>query len=87
MDVGRFNRAIAYNVYEADDFDLGKPYRLLEEFGKENGLEIVNPLEIFRMVHGNEKKLFFDGDPHFNKDGHELFAQQIGDYLKKSQKF
>ena len=87
VDVGRFNRAIAYNVYEADDFDLTKPYRILEEFGKEHELEIVNPLEIFKVVHAKEKKLYFEGDPHFNKDGHELFAQQIGAYLKKSQNF
>jgi len=87
VDVNRFNRVIAYNVLEADDFDLDKPYRILEALGKENGFEIVNPLENFRTVHANDKKLFLEGDPHFNKDGHELFAQQIGNYLKSSQDF
>jgi hypothetical protein len=87
VDENRFHRAIAYNVYEADDFDLGKPYRILEDFGKENDLEIVNPVEIFKVVQNNDKKLFFEGDLHFNKDGHELFAKQIRNYLRNSTKF
>jgi lysophospholipase L1-like esterase len=87
VDENRFHRTIAYNVYEEDDFDLDRPYRILESFGKENGIEIINPLENFRTVQANDKKLYFEGDSHFNKDGHELFAKQIKNYLRNFPEF
>ncbi len=77
----RFKHAISYSIYDATDFDLNKPYRILREFAAENNIEIIIPFDIFKQASRNVKSLYHKRDGHFNAEGHNLFAQAIADYL------
>lgn len=79
-----FEDSIAYMVFEPDDFDLDKPYRLIEEFARANGIDAVNPVNLFRGEQQRGRNLYLANDMHFNGDGHELFAQAIAAYLMQS---
>lgn len=81
VDEKAFRHSIAYLDFSPEDFELGKPYRLIEEFGEENGIEVINPLFAFRRKHTDEATLFLRNDMHFTEFGHELFAQEIAEYL------
>lgn len=83
IDKKAFEHSFAYSIYDEEDFDLLKPYRLLEEFCKENDIEMINPVYAFRREYVAGKKLFLNNDMHFNKWGHELFAQEIFIFLKR----
>lgn len=81
MDEVRFKQEISQSIFDAKDFDLDKPYRLLEKFAATNNIEIVSPINFFRQVHKQEKSLYLERDMHFNPAGHNLFARAIADYL------
>ncbi len=78
-----FAHTIAYTKYEPEDFDLDKPYRLLEEFGKEEQIEVLNPVASFRQAQAQRIKLYLPNDMHFTPAGHELFAKEIQRYLEQ----
>lgn len=79
-----FEHAITYSVFDKEDFDLGKPYRLLEEFANEYGIEVVNPIKWFKSEANKGNTLYLKRDMHFNAAGHSLFARSIADYLLNS---
>jgi len=64
--------------YNPEDFDLDKPNRLLDEFGRSNRIELVNPLSVFRE-HVRQGRLFLHRDMHFNPAGHKVFARAVAD--------
>jgi len=76
-----FHHAIAYTTYEPEDFDLWKPYRLVEAFAEEEHIEIINPLPSFLTAGSNGEKLYLKNDMHFTPRGHEVFAGEIYKYL------
>ena len=80
-DETAFAQSIAYLKFDTDDFDTEKPYRLLQEFGKENDIEVLSPLVSFKRTHQQKTKLFLNRDMHFNALGHELFAHEVYSYL------
>jgi lysophospholipase L1-like esterase len=73
--------SIAHLAYEAGDFDPDKPYRLVEEFARSNGIDVVNPVERFRAQERAGTRLYLRRDMHFNAAGHELFAQAIAEHI------
>lgn len=81
VDETAFSHTIAYTKFDPDDFDAEKPYRLLAEFGKENDIEVINPLPSFKRTHQQKAKLFLNRDMHFNALGHELLAHEVHGYL------
>lgn len=81
VDETAFSHSIAYTKFDPDDFDAEKPYRLLAEFGKENDIEVINPLASFKKTHQQKAKLFLNRDMHFNALGHELLAHEVHGYL------
>lgn len=76
-----FRQAISYLTYEAEDFDLDKPYRLLDEFAIEHGLKMVIPIVRFRELTEDGCELYLKRDMHFNPTGHRVFAEAIAEYL------
>ena len=81
IDEVRFKHAISQSIFDAKDFDLDKPYRLLEKFAARNNIEIIIPLNIFCQVYKQGKQLYIVRDTHFNPEGHNLFAREIAEYL------
>jgi len=79
------HHAISYTVYDSEDFDLNKPFQLLEEFGARHRIEVINPMSIFQR-NGSHMTLFLDRDMHFNKAGHELFGRVIAEYIQYAGK-
>jgi len=77
-----FEHAIAYSEFDANDFDLGKPYRIFAEFANANQIELVNPFDRFREARAGKQSLYLRYDMHFNSAGHELFAQALAEYLE-----
>ena len=77
----KFEHSIAYTVFDREDFDLDRPYRLLEVFAKEQLIELVNPVKRFQQMANKGSLLYLENDMHFNANGHDLFAQAIAEYL------
>ena len=69
--------SIAYTVYDREDFDADKPYRLIEQLAVEHGIQVVNPLETVRGCAGRGEELYLPNDMHFNAAGHRVFADAI----------
>ncbi len=84
VDDMAFQQSIAYSVFDEMDFDREKPYKLLETFCKDHGIEVFNPVAAFKARHGASKKLFLTRDMHFNEEGHRLFATELFQYLAGS---
>jgi hypothetical protein len=82
VDEKVFHQSISYSVYNDNDFDLEKPYKLLNEFCKSKNIELINPLPAFRKHHHKNNSLYLFKDMHFNYAGHKLFAQEILNYLR-----
>jgi lysophospholipase L1-like esterase len=77
-----FAHTIAYTRYEPNDFDLDKPYRLLEQFALDEQIEVINPVAAFVRANEGGNKLYLANDSHFTPAGHELFAKEITTYLQ-----
>ena len=73
--------SLATSKYEISDFDLDRPYAALADFAHKNGVEMVDPTDVFRAAESRGANLFLKGDLHFNPEGHRLFAKAIADYL------
>ncbi len=81
IDETRFKQTISQSIFDAKDFDLDKPYRLLERFAAKNNIEIIIPLNVFRQAHKQGKPLYLERDTHFNPEGHNLFGHKIAEYM------
>ncbi len=77
VDRDSLERTIRHTRYERADFDPEKPYRLIEEFGAAEGIEVINPLDAFIAAHESGRELYLRADMHFNAAGHALFAREI----------
>jgi len=82
LDEKLLRKILIYTIYKIEDFDLQKPYRLMQEFADRNDIEIVDPLSAFKEAVALGATLYLKKDIHFSKDGHRLFADQIVKYLK-----
>ena len=65
-----------YNVDE-NFFDYGKPYALMEQFAKSNGIKVVNLYPVFKEEFQKGKSMYLEGDHHLNDYGHELYAREV----------
>ena len=54
---------------------------MIEAFGREHGIEVINPTELFKRRAASGANLYLPRDMHFNKEGHRLFAKEIQEYL------
>lgn len=79
IDSLRLGKALAQLGYNKDDIDIEHPNRLIKEFCDANGLLCIDMLPAFRKAAGQQ--LYFEIDPHFNKEGHKLAADIIYDEL------
>lgn len=82
VDRATLDAALTYSEYGPGDFDLDKPYRLLEAFGRDHDIEVVNPVARFRAAAAAGQRLFHPNEMHFNAAGHALFAQAIAERLR-----
>jgi hypothetical protein len=80
-----FEGTLIQSIYEPKDFDLEKPFRLMEEFGSLHNIEIINPLSSLRKAHADGASLFLHRDMHLNKLGHNLLAREICKHLTASR--
>ncbi|HPF39434.1 MAG TPA: SGNH/GDSL hydrolase family protein [Phycisphaerae bacterium] len=77
IDPNELAKSIAYTRYEASDFDLSAPMRLLTDFCATNDIPVVDPTPDFSAAYARGESLYLNGDLHFNKAGHALFARAI----------
>lgn len=84
IDQVAFEQSIMRSVFEPDDFDLDKPYRLLATFAEEAGFEFVDPVPAFRERASNPEVLYLKRDVHLNAAGHEALARVLAAYLRDS---
>jgi lysophospholipase L1-like esterase len=81
VDQESFQASLATLEYQASDFDLDKPYLIMEEMAASLGFEVVNPLSDFRARTARGETLYLPLDMHFNPTGHDLFARAIAAHL------
>ena len=82
VDRDAFARTLAYTQYDPADFDVDKPYRMIERFAQERGISVCTPLGQFRRLHGEGATLFLRKDMHFNPVGHRAFADALEPVLR-----
>ena len=75
------------NLNEAD-FDFEKPSRLLREHGRAKEMIFVDLLEKFSKVNidDNNLQIYNEYDPHFNKNGAEVFSTVLLNKLREIYK-
>ena len=76
-----FEHAIVYSIFDQEDFDLDKPYRLLGNFAEKQSIEFVNPVNLFQKRTHEGSSLYLKRDMHFNAVGHDLLAQAIAEHI------
>jgi hypothetical protein len=84
IDRKMLESSLVQSVFEPNDFDLEKPYKLLEQFGKESHIEIVNPFSSLNKAHADGSSVLLRRDLHLNKRGHDVLAREICKYLTTS---
>lgn len=74
VDEGLKQLYIAMRGGMPEQYDFDKPQRLLQEWGGERGVKIIDFTPQFRanVVH---QRLYVDNDIHWNRNGHALAAQ------------
>jgi lysophospholipase L1-like esterase len=81
VDPRALQASIAYSVFDPGDFDLDKPYRLLEDFARQHGIEVINTYPALKRQQQSGASLYLPNEIHFNREGHAAFARQLVDYL------
>lgn len=84
IDARELEKSIAYTKYEATDFDLDAPMKMLVRYCEAADITVVNPTDAFRGAFGRGESLYLPGDLHFNAEGHALFARCILDATSPS---
>lgn len=76
-----FQHSIAYSEFDETDFDLDKPYELLEAYASAQNIRIVNSVPIFRQEYKEGEVLYLIRDVHMTPAGHNVLAREIANYL------
>ncbi len=76
-----FAQSLAYSALRSEDFDLDKPYGLIQQFGDSCGIPVISPLWRFRSAWVAGARPYLPNDMHFSPLGHTLFAEEIAAYL------
>jgi acetyltransferase AlgX (SGNH hydrolase-like protein) len=84
IDGNAMEASIVQSEFDPTDFDLEKPYKLIETFGKMHNIEVVNPFSSLKKAHTDGSRVFLQRDMHWNKLGHDLVAREICKYLTAS---
>jgi len=84
VDRRQLLRSIAHTKFEAADFDLDRPGRLVKKIAAEHGIAVVDPLPRFREAQSHGLTLYLPGDLHFNVEGHRLFAETLCPALRNA---
>lgn len=63
-------------------YDFGKPQRLLNAWAREEGVQVIDLLPVFRAM-GTPGDLHFRNDIHWNEAGHALAAEAIAPVLRR----
>lgn len=73
----------SYYIGRLSSFVTRRPFDVLEEFGRKNGIPFLNLLPIFEKYSKNSdgRNLILKGDAHWNKEGNLLAAMSIYDYI------
>ena len=75
-----WNKAVKQWDINPDDYNLSKPSDILLEFGKENGIIVLDLLPEFRKHAEKGEQLYFHNNDHWNSNGHKLAAELV--YIK-----
>ena len=78
----RLNKAVDQLGYNLKEIDVNFPNKKINDFCDKNNIQCIDLLPGF-IKSSKSKSLYFDIDPHFNKNGHILAAQIIYNHLKK----
>lgn len=79
-----WDRLLRSKKFQARDYDLEKPNRLLADFAAKLGLPLVDLLPEFRRAESESAGgLFFRQNRHWTPDGHAVAARIIGAELER----
>ena len=78
---GDWEAMASYWNLDRGDFDMEAPNRIIGGYCRENDIECVDLLDLFREHAGAGTLYLPGGDVHFNRRGHALAAEGVGAYL------
>lgn len=67
-------------AFDADAFDLSKPNRWLQDFGKRADVPVIDLLPFFKAIKQPEA-LFFNQDSHWSSYGHRVAAETVARFM------
>jgi len=79
------NHLKKYNDVKISDFDVDRPSNEFAQFAKDNNIQFVNLVPIFRS-HKNPEKLYGRFDNHFSEKGHELVTDTLKEAINNINK-
>ena len=87
VDSNRLSKALKQLGYNIKDIDIYKPSRIIKEYCKNMDILCIDLLPEFINAQKQGKQLYFDIDPHFNKEGNALASEIIYNKLILSKFF
>jgi len=66
---------------DADALDFDQPFRRMEQFCSQSGIEFLHPVDTFREA-STRRELFLEQDGHPSVDGHAVAAQVLLEWLR-----
>jgi hypothetical protein len=83
VDPGRWAAARLRHGLRDGDFDLGKPQRILLEFGRDSGVAVIDLLPVLKRAAAEPGgPLYFPRDAHWTPRGHDVAARALVDELR-----
>jgi lysophospholipase L1-like esterase len=84
VDRRQLARSLVGSRYWIDDFDMNEPYRRLQQFAATESIDVINPVNAFRLASQARDRLYLNRDMHFSERGHALFASAIVEHLERT---
>ena len=69
---------------EEQKLDMAKPIRILQTFGKQNQIPVLDLLPDLQTA-GKTQSLYYDWDGHWNASGNRTAADVLANFLKAQQ--
>lgn len=78
LSEGTLDYFLARHDVSRDEICLYKPQKMMKEFGRKEGIEIIDLVPYFtKWKEANQKELYLRGDGHWNQYGHRVASESI----------
>ncbi|MBT4936961.1 hypothetical protein HON22_03500 [Candidatus Peregrinibacteria bacterium] len=70
--------------FNDEAFEINRPQEYMKILGKRHNIDVLDVLDFMRADDKEKRPLYFEKDPHFNKQGHRFMASYIWEFLMEN---